>query len=69
MIPAGTGLAHHEERRRQRALDSESGVQMSAEEFSESFAEELEKAGAADDLAQALAAELENAATTEGDAE
>jgi hypothetical protein len=42
---------------------------MSAEEFSESFAEELEKAGAADDLAQALAAELENAATTEGDAE
>ena len=69
LIPAGTGLAHHEERRRQRAMDSDMGVQMSAEEFSESFAEELEKAGAADDLADALAAELENAAATEGDAE
>ena len=32
LIPAGTGLAHHEERRRQRAMDSEMGVQMSAEE-------------------------------------
>ena len=69
LIPAGTGLAHHEERRRQRAMDSEMGVQMSAEEFSESFAEELEKAEAADDLADALAAELENAAAAEGDAE
>ncbi len=69
LIPAGTGLAHHEERRRQRALDSEVGVQMSAEEFSESFAEELEKAEAADDLADALAAELENAAASEGDSE
>jgi DNA-directed RNA polymerase subunit beta' len=61
LIPAGTGLAHHEERRRLRALDKESSVQMSAEEFSESFAEELEKAEAADDLAGALAAEIENA--------
>ena len=69
LIPAGTGLAHHEERRRQRAMDSEMGVQMSAEEFSESFAEELEKAEAADDLADALAAELENAAAAEGGAE
>jgi hypothetical protein len=34
---------------------------MSAEEFSDSFAEELEKAEAADDLAGALAAEIENA--------
>ena len=34
-----------------------------------SFAEELEKAEAADDLADALAAELENAAAAEGDAE
>ena len=42
---------------------------MSAEEFSESFAEELEKAGASDDLAEALAAELENTAVTGGDAE
>jgi len=50
LIPAGTGLAHHEERRRQRALDSESGVQMSAEEFSESFAEEMERAEAADSV-------------------
>jgi hypothetical protein len=50
-------------------MDSETGVQMSAEEFSESFAEELEKAEAADDLADALAAELENAAAAEGDAE
>ena len=69
LIPAGTGLAYHEERRRLRAMDSEVGVQMSAEEFSESFAEELEKAEAADDLADALAAELENAAAAEGDAE
>jgi DNA-directed RNA polymerase subunit beta' len=62
LIPAGTGLAHHEERRRLRALDKkESSVQMSAEEFSESFAEELEKAEAADDLAGALAAEIANA--------
>ena len=57
LIPAGTGLAHHEERRRQRAMDGEMGVQMSAEEFSESFAEELESGGA-DDLADALAEEL-----------
>ena len=62
LIPAGTGLAPHEERRRLRALDKkESSVQMSAEEFSESFAEELEKAEAADDLAGALAAEIANA--------
>ncbi|MCH1493172.1 MAG: DNA-directed RNA polymerase subunit beta' [Luminiphilus sp.] len=42
LIPAGTGLSYHEERRRKRA---EGGLQltMSDEEFTESFAEEMEK--------------------------
>ena len=42
LIPAGTGLSYHEERRRKRA---EGGLQisMSDEEFTESFADELEK--------------------------
>ena len=41
-IPAGTGLSYHEERRRKRA---EGGLQltMSDEEFTESFADEMEK--------------------------
>jgi hypothetical protein len=42
---------------------------MSAEEFSESFAEELEKASATDDLADALAAELENVVSSGDDTE
>ena len=42
LIPAGTGLSYHEERRRKRA---EGGLQltMSDEEFTESFADEMEK--------------------------
>ena len=42
LIPAGTGISFHEERRRKQA---EGGLQMtmSAEEFSESFADEMEK--------------------------
>jgi DNA-directed RNA polymerase subunit beta' len=42
LIPAGTGLSYHEERRRKQ---SEGGLQlsMSDEEFTESFADEMEK--------------------------
>jgi len=42
LIPAGTGLSYHEERRRKQA---EGGLQlsMSDEEFTESFADEMEK--------------------------
>ena len=69
LIPAGTGLAYHEERRRKRLADSDVSIQMSAEEFSESFAEELEKASATDDLADALAAELENVVSSGDDTE
>jgi len=45
LIPAGTGLTYHEERRRKQ---NEGGLQltMSDEEFQESFAEEMEKASA-----------------------
>ena len=43
LIPAGTGLAYHEERRKRLAGDGELALQMSAEEFQESFAEEMEK--------------------------
>jgi DNA-directed RNA polymerase subunit beta' len=43
LIPAGTGLAYHEERRRRLQGDGELAMQMSAEEFQESFAEEMEK--------------------------
>ena len=48
LIPAGTGLSYHEERRRKRA---EGGLQisMSDEEFTESFADELEKVEAGAD--------------------
>ena len=48
LIPAGTGLAHHEERKRQRAGEGDLSLSMSAEEFSESFAEELERAEGAE---------------------
>ena len=48
LIPAGTGLAYHEERRRKQSEGSELALSMSAEEFSESFAEEMERAEAAD---------------------
>jgi DNA-directed RNA polymerase subunit beta' len=48
LIPAGTGLAYHEERRRKQSEGSELAMSMSAEEFSESFAEEMERAEAAD---------------------
>ena len=48
LIPAGTGLSYHEERRRKRA---EGGLQltMSDEEFTESFADEMEKVEASAD--------------------
>jgi DNA-directed RNA polymerase subunit beta' len=46
LIPAGTGLTYHEERRRKQAAGSEFALQMSAEEFEESFAEALEQAEA-----------------------
>jgi len=48
LIPAGTGLAYHEERRRKQSEGDELALTMSAEEFSESFAEEMERAEAAD---------------------
>ena len=44
LIPAGTGLAYHEERRRKSQASSGLVMKMSDEEFTESFAEELEKA-------------------------
>jgi len=46
LIPAGTGLAYHEERRRKRADDGALSLTMSDEEFQESFAVEMEKAEA-----------------------
>ncbi len=46
LIPAGTGLAYHEERRRKRAGDGALSLTMSDEEFQESFAVEMEKAEA-----------------------
>ena len=48
LIPAGTGLSYHEERRRKR---DEGGLQltMSDEEFTESFADEMEKVEASTD--------------------
>jgi DNA-directed RNA polymerase subunit beta' len=52
LIPAGTGLAYHEERRRKKSEGDELALTMSAEEFSESFAEEMEKAEAADAAAE-----------------
>jgi DNA-directed RNA polymerase subunit beta' len=42
LIPAGTGLSYHEERRR-KAEGSSLSLGMSDEEFQESFAEEMEK--------------------------
>jgi len=42
LIPAGTGLSYHEERRRKAESNSLS-LGMSDEEFQESFAEEMEK--------------------------
>jgi len=48
LIPAGTGLAYHEERRRKQSEGDELALSMSAEEFSESFAEEMERVEAAD---------------------
>ena len=48
LIPAGTGLAYHEERRRKQSEGDELALSMSDEEFTESFAEELERAEAAD---------------------
>ena len=42
LIPAGTGLSYHEERRR-KAESSSLSLGMSDEEFQESFAEEMEK--------------------------
>jgi DNA-directed RNA polymerase subunit beta' len=52
LIPAGTGLAYHEKRRRNKSEGDELALTMSAEEFSESFAEEMEKAEAADASAE-----------------
>ena len=52
LIPAGTGLAYHEARRRKQSEGDELALTMSAEEFSESFAEEMEKAEAADASAE-----------------
>ena len=46
LIPAGTGLTYHEERRRKMAEGSGLQLTMSDEEFQESFAEEMEKAEA-----------------------
>ena len=46
LIPAGTGLAYHEERRRKQSEGDELALSMSDEEFSESFAEEMERAEA-----------------------
>jgi DNA-directed RNA polymerase subunit beta' len=54
LIPAGTGLAYHEERRRKQSEGSELALSMSAEEFSESFAEEMERAEAADSIEGAV---------------
>ena len=48
LIPAGTGLAYHEERRRKQSEGDELVLSMSDEEFSESFAEEMERAEATD---------------------
>ena len=48
LIPAGTGLAYHEERRRKQSEGDELALTMSAEEFSESFAEEMERVEAAE---------------------
>jgi len=43
LIPAGTGLTYHEERRRKLAGEGGLQMSMSDEEFQESFAEEMEK--------------------------
>jgi DNA-directed RNA polymerase subunit beta' len=48
LIPAGTGLAYHEERRRKQSEGDELALTMSDEEFTESFAEEMERAEATD---------------------
>ena len=48
LIPAGTGLAYHEERRRKQSEGDELMLSMSDEEFTETFAEEMERAEAAD---------------------
>ncbi len=47
LIPAGTGLTYHEERRAKLAQGDGLQMSMSDEEFQESFAEEMEKAEAA----------------------
>jgi DNA-directed RNA polymerase subunit beta' len=43
LIPAGTGLAYHEERRRKATQQFDLSTPMSDEQFQESFAEEMEK--------------------------
>ncbi len=43
LIPAGTGLTYHEERRRKKMDGDSLQLTMSDEEFTESFAEEMEK--------------------------
>jgi DNA-directed RNA polymerase subunit beta' len=54
LIPAGTGLAYHEERRRKQSEGDELMLSMSDEEFTESFAEEMERAEAADSVEDAV---------------
>ena len=53
LIPAGTGLAYHQERRRKQSEGDELMLSMSDEEFTESFAEEMERAEAADSVEDA----------------
>ena len=48
LIPAGTGLAYHEERRRKQSEGDELALSMSDEEFTQSFAEEMERDEATD---------------------
>ena len=53
LIPAGTGLSYHEERRRKQSEGDELVLSMSDEEFTESFAEEMERAEATDSVEDA----------------
>ena len=53
LIPAGTGLSYHKERRRKQFEGDELALSMSDEEFTESFAEEMERAEATDSVEDA----------------
>jgi DNA-directed RNA polymerase subunit beta' len=66
LIPAGTGFAHHAERRRTREQDLADQLKELEEDAQ---AAELEKENAGDDIVAAVAEEVAAAAAAEADSE